>query len=605
MQKEINDVSEAIQKAKTELVKFANEIREIKWDRFDYLQDRIEAITSDAEFLIDLMDHTDLYDEVGQLTDTGVATMGLHGQNYNVYMAQADKYAKEIRKLNKEIANDPQNTKLLERRQELLEAQRDFILAAEDEKDAIVDMVREGIDIELEALQDLIDKYEESLDSAKDLYDYQKKVKEQTSEIAKLQKQLSAYAGDTSEENRARIQKLTVDLSDAMEDLEETQYEHYISESKKMLDNLYDEYERILNERLDNIDVLIGDMIDAVNVNSGNILTTLEAQSKEVGYTITENEKAIWSNEGNAAVIISKYGDKVAGVVDTHGGMLFQKLTSVGYVIDKIAFKEIVNAAKSESTAQKTISSTASQTIADKSVKPAATATSNPVKTPTNTNTNSNNRAFNDAIKKGIAWAIWVKGGPKSGWGDGSDRKKRLTEKFGAASAKATQDYINKNLDNLYNSWVKAGKPSLTNYYYSAFKHGGLADYTGPAWIDGTPTEPEMVLDAKDTENFIALKDAMRSIANGDNALATLFGGNGTASKLIENLGAFQAPGINSGSSIGDVTYQINIPIDHVEDYEDFVNKLRADGRFEKMIQSMTVDRLVGGSRLSKNKYQW
>lgn len=194
------------------------------------------------------------YQNLSTGTDTGMATMGLHGQNYNVYMAQADKYAEELLKLNKEIAEDPNNTKLLERREELLEAQRDSILAAEDEKQAIVDMVREGIELELDALQDLIDRYTESLDSAKSLYDYQKKIKEQTSEIASLQKQIAAYAGDTSEENRATVQKLQVDLSDAMEDLEETQYDHYISEQKKLLDNLYDEYEMILNERLDNID---------------------------------------------------------------------------------------------------------------------------------------------------------------------------------------------------------------------------------------------------------------------------------------------------------------------------------------------------------------
>ena len=33
-----------------------------------------------------------------------MATMGLHGQNYNVDMAQADQYAKAIKELNAEIA---------------------------------------------------------------------------------------------------------------------------------------------------------------------------------------------------------------------------------------------------------------------------------------------------------------------------------------------------------------------------------------------------------------------------------------------------------------------------------------------------------------------
>lgn len=51
--------------------------------------------------------------------------------------------------------------------------------------------------------------------------------------------------------------------------------------------------------------------------------------------------------------------------------------------------------------------------------------------------------------------------------------------------------------------------------------------------------------------------------------------------------------------------YEINIPIDHVENYEDFMNQLKKDDKFEKMIQSMTTDRLAGGSKLAKNKFNW
>lgn len=45
-----------------------------------------------------------------------------------------------------------------------------------------------------------------------------------------------------------------------------------------------------------------------------------------------------------------------------------------------------------------------------------------------------------------------------------------------------------------------------------AYKMGGLADYTGPAWLDGTKSRPELVLNQKDTSNFIALKDILSEI---------------------------------------------------------------------------------------------
>lgn len=42
-----------------------------------------------------------------------------------------------------------------------------------------------------------------------------------------------------------------------------------------------------------------------------------------------------------------------------------------------------------------------------------------------------------------------------------------------------------------------------------AYKTGGLADFTGPAWLDGSKTKPELILSARDTENFLLLKDVL------------------------------------------------------------------------------------------------
>ena len=48
--------------------------------------------------------------------------------------------------------------------------------------------------------------------------------------------------------------------------------------------------------------------------------------------------------------------------------------------------------------------------------------------------------------------------------------------------------------------------------YYPAYKEGGLADFTGPAWLDGSFSKPEMVLNSEDTKNFIQLKDILSSL---------------------------------------------------------------------------------------------
>lgn len=74
-----------------------------------------------------------------------------------------------------------------------------------------------------------------------------------------------------------------------------------------------------------------------------------------------------------------------------------------------------------------------------------------------------------------------------------------------------------------------------------AYKTGGLADFTGPAWLDGTKSHPELVLNAKDTQNFLILKDILSS--------------------AVKNAGTS-----NNG---GDNYYDINISVDEIaSDYD-------------------------------------
>ena len=56
------------------------------------------------------------------------------------------------------------------------------------------------------------------------------------------------------------------------------------------------------------------------------------------------------------------------------------------------------------------------------------------------------------------------------------------------------------------------------------YKTGGLANFTGPAWLDGTPSRPEYILNADQTERFFSLIDVLEnydtnreSVSGGDN----------------------------------------------------------------------------------------
>lgn len=468
MQFAIEDTKAAIEEAELAVIKYDNAIREIGWEYFDYAQERIGQITSEADFLLNLLDSKDMYDANGNLSDAGIAANGVHAEKYGIYMAQADKYAEEIKRINKELANDPNNTKLIKRRDELVASQRDAILAAKSEKEAMVDLAKNGINAELEAVKKLIDAYTESLDSAKDLYDYQKKIADKTEKITDLEKQLAAYQNDLSEETRSKIQKIQVQLENAKDDLKETEYERLISDSKKMLDDLYSEYEDVLNSRFDDIDATFEKMIALTNDNFLSINEYLSQIASGVGYTISDDTNSVWGNGGGVNGFVSVYGEDITS-----------KLTATGIVVENI---------------------------------------------------------------------------------------------FGVLEAIAKQN----------------GVPFIGKSYAS----GGLIDYTGLANVHGSSDKPEMVLNADDTKNFIKLRDILR-----DSGMSSQIGSS------VIGLPGISAVNPSGGVSVGEIN--ITIPIERVEDYNDFVNQLRSDSQFEKLVQEITIGRLAGKSKLSKNKFNW
>lgn len=587
MQKAINSVKESIQDAELSLIQYEKSMRELNWEYFDYMEDRISNITDEADFLIDLMANGKLFDDKGQMTDTGMATMGLHGQNYNVDMAQADQYAKAIKELNAEIAKDPYNTDLIERRQELLELQRKSILAAEDEKQAMIDLVKDGIEAQLDSLKDLMDAYTDSLDSAKDLYDYQKKVKEQSDEIASLQKQLSAYAGDNSEETKATIQKIQVDLSKAMEELQETEYEQYISDQKKLLDELYTEYETILNARLDDVDALISDMIDTINANSSSIGDTIQQECANVGYTLTESMNSIWTNEGGAFTVISKYGEQ----------FLSQNTSTLNAILGIKAYTDAL-IAKADAEAKAKEEATKKQTEAS---KPA----SQPSKPSNNTPSTPSKPARTDKDYYGVALAIW---NGNYGWGTGNTRVSRLQAK--GFDANRVQSIVNQMGREGYvrsGAWVGRyqGIRDLSPYHYNKYAVGlKNAPKAENAWVNELGSESIV----KPSENAI-----VTHIAKGDSVLTA------DATRNIWDMASdpsdFISKNLFSNGVRSDVkprVYVDNRKIGEVEfnlpnvlNYEDFMRRMQRDNKFEGMIQDMTIGIVAGKSSLAKNKYRW
>ena len=611
---EIDSVTQAIEEGATALIEYDNAIRDLDWEVFDLIQERISDVIAEADFLIDLMSNDKLFDDNGKLTDKGMATMGLHGQNYNTYMYQADDYGAKVKEIDNKIASgklDGDSRDVIDKRREYVELQREAILNAEDEKQAIKDLVEEGINLELDALQERIDLHNEELDSMKDLYDYQKNVQKQSEEIASLEKQRAAYLNDDSEENKLKLQEITVSLKEAKENLQETEYDRYISDQSALLDSLYEEYELILNQRLDNVDALLAQVIDAVNIAAGSegaiatalssegaiakalgtntttIKTTLETEAKSVGTTLSTAIKGIWSvDEGNAKSVITEYGKGFQDKQTTTNAVLGDIKAYINRMVDDVDKDATtkVNANKTTASAKK-----------------------DPTK-----KTNSTQKKKTATTDKSSGDGI-----PKAG-----DKVKFLSGKYYYDSQGVTPAGSKNHGKYVYITNVNNKKWATHPIHISTGKKLGSGDlgWLKKNQISGYATgkknflNNEIAWTQENGKEFIVRPSdgaILTPIAKGDSVLTSAASSNiwdmaNSPTEFIKdnlNLGVANVP---NNSNIQNVYSQnldkviFNLP--NVKNYEELLSALQKDPKFDKLVKAMTIDQIAGKSSLAKNK---
>lgn len=295
MQSAIDDCTSSIYDAKKALVEYDNAIRQINWDAFDRTRDDVSNLIDETQFLVDLLKDEDITDDNGNMNDNGKAAQALIAQKYQLYLNQAKAYKDEILKINEELANDPYDKELLDRKQELIKAQQDAINSSISEKDALKDLVQEGYDTFLDKLDEVIQKYKDLMNQQKDAYDYEKSIAEKTKALNALEKQYSAVQGDNSEEGKKNIQQLKDQINTAKDDLKDTEYEKLISDTQAILDELTDNAKNWLDQRIDEFDITMQEIIDQSNENASNISQTITSTAENYGYKLSESMSSIWS----------------------------------------------------------------------------------------------------------------------------------------------------------------------------------------------------------------------------------------------------------------------------------------------------------------------
>ena len=186
--------------------------------------------------------------------------------------------------------------------------------------DYVKEMIKDNIDRQVDALEELKDKYseiidkkKESLQLSKDEADYQDEVADKVKEMAKLQEKINALSLDDSRESVAKRKDLEKQLADLQKELGQTQANEAYDRQTDNLDKMQEAYEKEKDAEIKKLQESIqsAERLDAaarkyIKENWGTLFETLKTWNEEYGTHLTRELESSWSKALDAA---KQYGD--------------------------------------------------------------------------------------------------------------------------------------------------------------------------------------------------------------------------------------------------------------------------------------------------------
>lgn len=186
----------------------------------------------------------------------------------------------------------------------------------------VMDMLKQRINDQIDALEDMKDAYadiislrKEALEAAKSEADYQDKVAEKVKELAKLQARINALSLDDSRDAQAQKAKLEEEMAQLQKELADTQADYAVDAQKDALDDMQKAYEeqkdaeiKVLEDSISSYQKLYDMAIAYIQSNWNSLYDELIAWNYQYGDELSSTITTAWENALAAA---QRYGSYV------------------------------------------------------------------------------------------------------------------------------------------------------------------------------------------------------------------------------------------------------------------------------------------------------
>lgn len=399
--------------------------------------------------------------------------------------------------------------------------------------DAIKEIYEKMLDTKLEA----IDREKEALEELREAREQARKDQDNAEAISDLQTNIQRTMMDSSGASDISFIKAQNDMNDKLEEIADDKYSEMLDNIIEKLEQEQDALQENFDELFDNLDWLHQAIEEDMMTNEERLLELFAQTDDWKQMTTAERKQQTdeWKTQmatymetiqgGKSILDVCNYIDQLQQKTIQLDEALKTQVSNTGIQVAN----QIVSAIKSNgSGGGGGTGGTGSKSSYTSS--PGTAVTANDGKSPDadaskykNTDTPKDNYAFaiGDKVKSNVGALMdgydydkngnLVKPVTNKGW----DTNKLWTS--GETMYVTKRDKYNGT--NYYGlAFSKGATPILwANGHQIKYKDGGFANFTGPAWLDGTPQKPEAVLNALQTEHFIKFTNALDSMFNNGN----------------------------------------------------------------------------------------
>lgn len=309
LQADIAECDKDIVESRKAINENSSSIRSLKDSIDNKIDENLKSYASELDFVSGLKYENELDSDTGSFTDTGNLHILSEDLKITVGKEAAKNFSqnlKMIEQLYSENASREQwevagfsgyfnddgsiNKKAVEEKiKNLRDSVQSFINMQVEGEKRLIELGKQKYEAQKNYLNDIINAKKNALSIEKDLYDYERSIAEKTQTVANIQKQIHSLQGDDSEEGRARLAKLQVSLDTAQKDLQDAEYNRYISDQQSMLDNLMTEYEDLITNLMHDTDTILLDMYDYIKNNEGGLGELFVQSAEKYGYVTSQD----------------------------------------------------------------------------------------------------------------------------------------------------------------------------------------------------------------------------------------------------------------------------------------------------------------------------